>query len=152
MINDLEDISINNSEVKNFLIESMGEDVQFCPSTRSNESLFVISSEISLQDVVKILRSLDATKLVAKKIRKCLLAIDFGLNDKFCGMKKTTSRTKRTSRINMVNNKSYIIYHHKQCPCLYIIRPTLKLHAFFYKHHLYKHHRLRFGSLLRAVF
>ena len=23
---------------------------------------------------------------------------------------------------------------------------------FFYKHHLYKHHRLRFGSLLRAVF
>ena len=84
MINDLEDININNSEVNNFLIESMGEEIQFCPSTCSNESLFVISSEINIQDVVKILRSIDATKLVAKKIRKCLLAIDLGLNERFC--------------------------------------------------------------------
>ena len=84
MINDLEDININNSEVKNFLIESMVEEIQFCPCTCSNESLFVISSEINIQDVVKILRSIDATKLVAKKIRKCLVDIDFGLNERFC--------------------------------------------------------------------
>ena len=34
--------------------------------------------------MVKILRSIDATKLVAKKIRKRLLAIDFGLKERFC--------------------------------------------------------------------
>ena len=84
MVNDKDDVNITNSEVKTFLISLMDNHIQFCPSTRSNESLFVFSSDVSLQDVVKILRSLDTTKEVANKIRKCLLKMDFGLNNSFC--------------------------------------------------------------------
>ena len=53
MINDKENININNSEVKSFLVDSMGDRIQFSPSARSNESLFVFSSKVSVHDVVK---------------------------------------------------------------------------------------------------
>ena len=56
----------------------------FGPSEQANESLFIFSSPISLNDVVKRLHSLDTTKNVAEKLRKSFLEIDFDLNDKFC--------------------------------------------------------------------
>jgi hypothetical protein len=96
MVNDKDGINITNSEVKTFLISLMNNHIQFCPSTRLNESLYVFSSDVSIEDVVKILRSLDATKEVASKIRKCLLKMDFGLNDSFCDAEELKHSWKNT--------------------------------------------------------
>ena len=84
MINDESYINIINFDVKNFLTEHFAEEIQFCPSERANESLFVFSSSICINDVVKRLRFLETTKNVAEKLWKNFLEIDFDLNDKFC--------------------------------------------------------------------
>ena len=68
MINDESYINIINFEVKNFLTEHCPEEIQFCPSERANESLFVFSSSICINDVVKRLRFLETTKNVAEKL------------------------------------------------------------------------------------
>ena len=44
----------------------------------------VFSSSTSIDDVIKRLRSIDSTKLAAKKIRDVFLAMDFNLQDKCC--------------------------------------------------------------------
>ena len=55
-----------------------------CYSERKNESMFMCSSKIDIQDVIDKLRSLDGIKIAAQKLRKSLLSFDFELNDKFC--------------------------------------------------------------------
>ena len=72
MINDKININIISPEDKT---------IQFCVFDRSGESLFAISSSISINDVVKRLYFLDVTKNVAEKLRKSLLQIDFDLNN-----------------------------------------------------------------------
>ena len=66
MINDESNININFEVF--FLTEHFAEKIQFCPSDGANESLFVFSSSICINDVVKRLRSLDTTKNVAEKL------------------------------------------------------------------------------------
>ena len=83
-INDESNMNIINSKVKIVLTEHFAEKIQFCPSERANEPLFVFSSLICANDVVERLHSLDTTKNVAEKLRKSFLAKDFELNDKFC--------------------------------------------------------------------
>ena len=77
IINDESNINIINSE-------HFAEKNQFCPSERANELLFVFSSLICINVVVKRLRSLDTTKNVAENLRKSFHEVDFDLNDKFC--------------------------------------------------------------------
>ena len=83
-INDESNMNIINPEVKIVLTEHFAEKIQFCPSERANEPLFVFSSLICANDVVERLHSLDTTKNVAEKFRKSFLEKDFELNDKFC--------------------------------------------------------------------
>ena len=83
-LNDESNMNIITSEVKIVLTEHFPEKIQFCPSERANEPLFVFSSSICANDVVERLLSLDATKNIAEKLRKSFLEIDFELNDKFC--------------------------------------------------------------------
>ena len=59
---------INDESNITFLTEHFAEKIQLCPSERANESLFVFSSSICINDVVKRLRSLDTTKNVAEKL------------------------------------------------------------------------------------
>ena len=61
-----------------------GSEIQFAPSERKNELSMVFSSSISIDDVIKRLRSIDSKKLAAKKIRDVFLAMDFNFQDKFC--------------------------------------------------------------------
>ena len=82
-INDESNMNIINSKVKIVLTEHFAEKIQFCPSERANEPLFVFSSLICANDVVERLHSLDTTKNVAEKFRKSFLEKDFELNDKF---------------------------------------------------------------------
>ena len=74
---------ISNKEVKLYLTEHFDTKIQFCPSERRNESLFVFSSTLSLEDVVKKLRSVNVMKEAAEIIREALKRADFNLNDKF---------------------------------------------------------------------
>ena len=83
-INDGSNMNIINSKIKIVLTEHFAEKIQFCPSERANEPLFVFSSLICANDVVERLHSLDTTKNVAEKFRKSFLEKDFELNDKFC--------------------------------------------------------------------
>ena len=55
-----------------------------CYSKRKNESIFMYSSKIDIQDVIDKLRSLDGINIAAQKLRKSLLSFDFELSDKFC--------------------------------------------------------------------
>ena len=59
MINHEHEINIVNFEVKTFLTEHFQIQIQFCPSEWANESIFVFSSSIDLENVQK-LRSLRA--------------------------------------------------------------------------------------------
>ena len=47
-------------------------------------NLFVFSSTVGIEDVINSLRSLNNIKSGALDIRRALLDVDFGLNDKFC--------------------------------------------------------------------
>ena len=84
MLNENENVLFNNSELKSFISDSFGDNIQFCSSEQQNESMFVFSSKVNIQDVIDKLRSLDGIKLAAKKLRKSLLSFDFKLNEKFC--------------------------------------------------------------------
>lgn len=44
--------------------------------------MFMYSSKIGIKDVIHKLRSLDETKIAAKKLRKLLLPLDFKINVK----------------------------------------------------------------------
>ena len=84
MLNENENLLFNNSELKSFITDSFGDNIQFCYSERQNESMFVFSSKVNIQDVIDKLRSLDGIKLAAKTLRKSLLSFDCKLNEKFC--------------------------------------------------------------------
>ena len=79
-----EKVVFNNSEIKLFITEFFGDSIQMFYSERKNESMFMYSSKIAIQDVIYKLRSLDEIKIAAEKLRKSLLSFDFELSDKFC--------------------------------------------------------------------
>ena len=84
MLNQNEKVVFNNSEIKLFITEFFGDSVQMCYSERKNESMFMYSSKIDIQDAIGKLRSLDGIKIAAQKLRKSLLSFGFELSDKFC--------------------------------------------------------------------
>ena len=84
MLNQNEKVVFNNSDIKLFITEFFGGSIQMCYSERKNESMFMYSSKIDIQDVIDKLRSLDGVKIAAQKLRKSLLSFDFELSDKFC--------------------------------------------------------------------
>ena len=88
MINTKEDIDIKNNEVKSFLVEFLGDSIQFCESDRKNKPLMVFSSSLDISDVINTLRALHRVKVAAKVIRSKLLNVDFGLQDKFCDVEE----------------------------------------------------------------
>ena len=84
MINDEHEINIVNFEVKTFLTEHFQKQIQVCLSEETNQSIFVFSCSIKLQNIVQKLLSLNITKTVVEKLRKDFLSVNFNLNDKFC--------------------------------------------------------------------
>ena len=85
MINDDNpEIDMKNNELKAFMEEELGNNIQFCLSESKNKSHFVYSSSASVNDTINKLRSLDFVKVAGGHIRKALLNVDFGLEDRFC--------------------------------------------------------------------
>ena len=85
MINvDFCETDFKNNEIKPFLSEEFGDSIQFSKSEQKNMSTFVFSSSVSISDINNILRSTDNVKTAASEIRKALLEVDFGSDDKFC--------------------------------------------------------------------
>ena len=54
-INSIENIDLKNNELKTFLLESFGDEIQFCNPVKQNESLIVYSSSVDIQDVINTL-------------------------------------------------------------------------------------------------
>ena len=74
---------ISNKEVKLFVIEHFGEEIQFICSKRKNESMILFSSKLTVEDVVQKMKSIDIVKDTARMIRQSLNTVEFGLDDKF---------------------------------------------------------------------
>ena len=49
MLNENENVLFNNSELKSFISDSFGDNIQFCYSERQNESIFVFSSKVNMK-------------------------------------------------------------------------------------------------------
>ena len=84
LIKSEEEIDLQNREVKMFLEESFGNQIQFCDSDKKNQSSFVFSSSVDIKDEINVLRSIDAIKSAANIFQQSLYSVDFGLKDKFC--------------------------------------------------------------------
>ena len=54
MINNEHETHIVNFEVKTFLTEHVQNKIQYCPSERANESIFVFPSSINLEKLNEI--------------------------------------------------------------------------------------------------
>ena len=85
-----EDI-ISNKEVKLFLSERFGDQIQFVKSDRQYEPMMVFSSHIKIEDVMTKLRSINTIKEAAELIKTSLKSTDFGLEDKFCDSEELTN-------------------------------------------------------------
>ena len=73
---------ISNNKVKLYLMENFNDDIQFYPSEGCVESMFLFSSTLSIEAVLKKLRSMNVMKEVAETICQALTNIDINLNDK----------------------------------------------------------------------
>ena len=84
MINDDNpEIDMKNNELKAFMEEEFGNNIQFCLSESKNKSQFAYSSIVSVNDAINKLCSLDCIKVAGEHIRKALLNVDFGLKGRF---------------------------------------------------------------------
>ena len=66
-----------------FLEESFGNQIQFCDSSKKNQSSFVFSSSVDIKVVINVLRSIDTIKSATNISRQSFFSVDFGLKDKF---------------------------------------------------------------------
>ena len=74
---------ISNNKVKLYLMENFNDDIQFYPSEGCVESMFLFSSTLSIEAVLKKLRSMNVLKEAAETICQALTNIDINLYDKF---------------------------------------------------------------------
>ena len=84
LIQDNENITIHNKQIKSTLSEGLGKSIQFCTPDRTNQSLFVYSMSVLTEDIINTIRSLDKIKSAAKSIRTALKQVDFKLEDTIC--------------------------------------------------------------------
>ena len=90
-------IEIKTCELKNFQSEAFGESIQFCKPESKNESMLVFSSKISVSDVVNTIRSTDISRTAGLEIRKALMTLEFGLENKFCDAQELEYAWENTS-------------------------------------------------------
>ena len=93
IINGKEDAVFTNSEIKSFLNDFLGAEIQFCQSPRKNESMFVFPSSITMEDVMNKVRNLSNIQTAAKTMRSTFLDHHFGLEDKFCDAEELRKNT-----------------------------------------------------------
>ena len=93
IIDDNPEIDMKNNELKAFMEEEFGNNIQFCFSESKNKSQFVYSSSVSVNDAINKLRSLDCVKVAGEHIRKAPLNVNFGLEDNAQELRESWSNT-----------------------------------------------------------
>ena len=58
--------------------------INFQNSGQRNELIMIFSAKLSVEDVIKILKSISVMKSATETIRNALQQVDFGLQDRFC--------------------------------------------------------------------
>ena len=74
----------HNHHIKAFILETYGDQVEFCNPYRKYESEVVFPSSVSASDMIQRLQVLDSVAYTGKELRKTLLGYDFGLKDSIC--------------------------------------------------------------------
>ena len=96
MINNEQESNLLNKYIKCLLLEEFGDNIKFCNPEKKNESQFVFSSSIQLDDVVNSLRRMNVVKSAAATIREALLNVDFKLKNRFCDAQELKESWKAT--------------------------------------------------------
>ena len=102
MINNKEESNLLNKVIKCFLLEEFGDNIKFCNPERKNESQFVFSSSIQLDDVVNSLRRMNVVKSAAAKVTQALLNVDFKLENRFCDAQEFKKSWKATKELDVL--------------------------------------------------
>ena len=75
---------LSNRDIKLFLLNQFGDDIDFAYSDNQRKSMMVFSvRNVNSQDLAEKIRSIDPLKVFASRIREELSAFDFQLNDRF---------------------------------------------------------------------
>ena len=78
------DFEIYNRDVKKFLTDHYGDQIQFCPSHRANEPEMCFSSALTVNGIAAKMRDMNVVKTCGEILREVLKKVDFKLDDKFC--------------------------------------------------------------------
>ena len=77
-------IILSNRDIKLFLLNQFGDDIDFAYSDNQRKSMMVFSvRNVNSQDLAEKICSIDPLKVFASRIREELSAFDFQLNDRF---------------------------------------------------------------------
>ena len=76
---------IPDKKVKLLPVKFLSYQVWFCKLCQPNQSLIVVSLDLSVKDGMRKPQSIDTIKSAAKEIRKSLNESTFNLKNKFCG-------------------------------------------------------------------
>ena len=73
-----------NRDVKRFLIEHYGNDIQCSANNKRNESNMVCSAHITASEIARKVKHLDLVEKAGESLRQAMKEVDFGLDDRFC--------------------------------------------------------------------
>lgn len=106
------DINLFNNEVTTFLSEYFGDEIKFRSSKQKNQSAFVFSASLEMEDVISNLRSFDATKTVVAELRKSMRTVDFRLKGKFSDAGRILDINQNTKSVDYILLQT--LYHQKE--------------------------------------
>lgn len=92
-----EELNIYNRDVKTFLIDHYGKNIQFAANTRKNESELVFSSNVTAADIATKIRNINVLKDAGEALRSSMMKVDFGLDDRFCDVDDLKKSWKETT-------------------------------------------------------
>ena len=76
--------NLYNYQVKAYLTSEFSAEIKFAKPYQNNKATIVYPSQISSEQLVARIQNFNRAKQVGELIRKKLLEVDFGLEDKFC--------------------------------------------------------------------
>lgn len=106
------DINLFNNEVTTFLSEYFGDEIKFRSSKQKNQSAFVFSASLEMEDVISNLRSFDATKTVVAELRKSIRTVDFRHKGKFSDAGRILDINQNTKSVDYILLQT--LYHQKE--------------------------------------
>ena len=87
---------IRNRDVKQMLIETYGDKIQFAQNPRRNVSEMVYSAKVHHENLVAKIKNLDILRQSGSLLRGLIQQVDSGLGDKFCDSEEIKESWEKT--------------------------------------------------------